>query len=203
MQNKRVLMCHIWISWSVTMTCSPPSAGRPFQQADQTCVLQELQQPTNGSPAHDRVMHSRTAAAQNYYRLVVAFAQGLPSLPWFRGVASICKQAGGLQAAGAAPWVQWYLLSQPKRSSPQAGTCGSWAHAWLLTLTCLLVATRRCTQHKEVTVFTRVAAFSAAGSGIFYLVVPCCLINEFDLHDIVFWKGYCKIVIDILQYAND
>lgn len=48
MQNKRVLMCHIWISWSVTMTCSPPVVCRSFRQADQTCVLQELQQPTNG-----------------------------------------------------------------------------------------------------------------------------------------------------------
>lgn len=166
MQNKRVLMCHIWIFWSVTMTCSPPAAGRSFRQADQTRVLQELQQPTNGFLL---TMVWRTPTPPpNYYILVFAFAQGLPSPPWFRGIASICKQAGRLQAAGAAPWVQCYLLSQPKQSSPQAGARSSWAHAWLLTLTCLLTATRRCTQHREVTrVFSRVAAYSAAGPGIF------------------------------------
>lgn len=120
-------------------------------------------------PAHDSVMHAHAAAALNYCILVLAFAQGLPSPLWFRGVASICKQAGRLQAAGAAPWVQCYLLSQLKRGSPQAGTGGSWAHAWLLTLTCLLMATRRCTQHREVAVFSRAAAYSAAGSGIFTL----------------------------------
>lgn len=109
----------------------------------------------------------RRRAALNYYTLVLAFAQGLPSLPWFRAVACICKQACGLRAAGAAPWVQCYLLSQPKRGSPQAGTGGSWAHAWLLTLTCLLMATRRHTQHREVAVFSGVATCSAAGPSIF------------------------------------
>lgn len=114
-------------------------------------------------PTHDSVMRAHAAAALNYYILVHAFAQGLPSLQWFRGVASICKQAWRLQAAGPAPWVQCYLLSQLKRGSPQAGTSGSWAHAWLLTPTCLLMVARCCTQHREVTVFSGTAAYSPAG----------------------------------------
>lgn len=138
-------------------------------------------------PVHDSVMHVHAAAALNYYILVLAFAQGLPSLPWFRGIASICKQAGRPQAAGAAPWVQCYLLSQLKRGSPQAGTGGSWAHAWLLTPTCLLMATRRCTQHRGDSFQQGGCTFGRRFQNLYH-GVPCCLINKSDLHGIVFLK---------------
>lgn len=159
MPHLNILICNHDMFSPCSVSLLP--TGRPDLRASRITAANKW------IPAHDSVMQGHAAAALNYYILVLAFAQGLPSLPWFRGVASICKQAGTLQAAGAAPWVQCYLLSQPKRGSPQAGTGGSWAHAWLLTLTCLLMATRRCTQYREVTFFSRAAAYSAAGSKIF------------------------------------
>lgn len=191
MQNKNVLMCHIWISRSEIMTCSPPCsrslipAGRPDLCASRITAVNKWIHTNDG------VTHTHAAMALNYYILAVAFAQGFPSPRWFRGVASIYKKATRLQAAMAAPWVQRYLLSRLKQGSPRAGSGRPWALAWL-TFTCLLIATPRHTQHREASVV------SSHSFPHLYPTVACCLTNESELHNIAFWKGTCKV----LQYAD-
>lgn len=125
-QNKRVLMCHIWISSSEATTGSCRSGGGPLIETEgpgMTYMLKDLQQSTKRI-LRDFMYVSPHSGNTHWWIIIYSWSHlhMVPPLPlWFIGVASICKQAGRLQATGAAPWVQCYLLSQPKRGSPQAG----------------------------------------------------------------------------------
>lgn len=104
------------------------AAGSWFRQRDQawpTCLKNYSSQLRGFSWIHVLILWCKPTLWQQWWIITYLWSHlhKVSPLPlWFIGIASICKQARRLPATGAAPWVQCYLLSQPKQGSPQAGT---------------------------------------------------------------------------------
>lgn len=151
-------------------------------------MLKELQQSTKRivlDSCSDTLMWAHTVATVvNNNILLVAFAQGLPSLLWFISIASICKQTRRLQATGAAPRVQCYLLSQPRRGAPPAGSCSHCAHAWFSYLYLSAHGYSVAAAAWEGDSYNRTATFCHRLSHL-YCVISCCLTNDWKLQAIM------------------
>lgn len=102
-------------------------------------------------------------------------------LLWFIRIDSICKQAAPPRPAGAVPWVQCYLLSQPRPSVPLAESCSHSARLSLL-LTYVLTATLLWEQLGKVKHLQQdTAAFYCR---LNFTVTSCCLTNDWKWQDI-------------------
>lgn len=117
-------MCHIWISWSVAVPCSSQhqvSWFRPRRQfwpiGPQIYCSQQRGILSDSYSWYEMQAHTVATTLMNNNILVVAFAQGPPF------AAVIYKHSFHLQTGweasghGAAPWVQCYLLSQPRQGA--------------------------------------------------------------------------------------
>lgn len=166
------------------------AAGSWFRQRDQawpTCLKNYSSQLRGFSWIHVLILWCKPTLWQQWWIITYLWSHlhKVSPLPlWFIGIASICKQARRLPATGAAPWVQCYLLSQPKQGSPQAGTSSHWAHAWFSYLYLSAHGYSAVPAAREGDSFSRAAAFCHRLSHL-YSVISCCLTNDWKLQAIM------------------